>query len=286
MGYYYLEKFDTLDNRLHIFGQVRNDDLNFVTRNRLGGRATTTRFQTSGISWTAGAAFDVTPYFTAYGNRAVGFIPQYSIVGATGQVAPPEERDQFEFGGRFFLFDKKLTATVSYFDLRATNVAVCDAILGCGSVQLIPGQISKGFEFEMQGEVYPGLNIIGSLSSVKARNVTGTITKSNAVPQYTASVWGAYTFQGGLFQGLTLGVGARGNSDSYTSLDVSLPPQYKIPGYITADAMIGYDTDRWSFQFKINNVFDKYAYLPSFSANFIGIARGRTFLVQARHVFD
>ncbi|NEU12653.1 TonB-dependent receptor [Methylobacterium sp. BTF04] len=286
LGYQYLEKFDTLDNRLHILGQVRYDDYRYRNGSGITGNDRASVAKPTGISWTAGGAFDVTPYFTAYGNRSAGFLPTYSVNNLTGLTAEPEQQDLYEYGGRFFLLDKKLTLTLSYFDLRATNVSICDAILGCNFVQVVPGQSSKGVEFDIQGEIFPGFNIIGSFSSTKVKYESPLFSLPFAgTPQYTASLWGSYTIQDGPMHGLTLGFGARGNSNSPTNYggDTSA---FNVPGYVTADAMIGYDFDRWSLQFKINNMMNKYYYQPSYSANYIGIGQGRNFLFSAKYSFQ
>lgn len=286
LGYQYLEKFDTLDNRLHILGQVRYDEYRYRNGSGLTGNDRASVASPTGLSWTAGGAFDVTPSFTAYGNRSVGFLPTYQLNEATRKTAEPEHQDQYEYGGRFFLFDKKLSVTLSYFDLRATNVSVCDAILGCNFVEVVPGQTSKGVELDLQGEIFPGFNVIGSFSSTKVKYESPKFSfPFSGVPQYTASLWGAYTVQDGPMRGLTLGLGARGNSNSPVSYGAGTST-YNVPGYATVDAMIGYEIDRWALQFKINNILDKYYYLPSYSANYIGIGQGRNFLFSAKYSFQ
>ncbi|MCJ2080517.1 TonB-dependent siderophore receptor [Methylobacterium sp. J-090] len=288
VGYYYLEKFDTLDNRLHILGQVRYDQSRFDSWSGYAGRKDVEVSRVEGLSWVAGAAFDVTPYFTVYGNRSNGFRPQLGTLGDTKKAAPPEERDQWEVGGRAFLFDKKLSITASYSDIAASNVARCDPELGCNFLLLESGQRSKSFELDVQGEIYPGFNIIGSFASTVAKTsgTNGGFVKLDGSPQYTASLWGTYTFQSGMFQGFTLGLGGRGNSNSVIYQSSGTPPPFVVPGYVTADAMIGYDYDRWSLQFRVKNLLNKYGYLPSYSAQFIGIAESRTFLLQAKYSFE
>ncbi len=287
LGYYYLEKFDTLDNRLHIVGQVRYDEYRYRNGSGITGNDRASVATPTGISWTAGGAFDVTPYFTAYGNRAVGFLPSYSVNNLTGRTVEPEQQDQYEFGGRFFLFDKKLSLTTSYFDLRATNVSICDPVLGCNFVTVVPGQSSKGFELDMQGEVFPGLNVIGSFASTVVKFESANFTEPfSGVPQYTASLFGTYSFQDGPLRGLTLGFGARGNSNSPTYNSRNPQVVFNVPGFITADATIGYDIDRWSLQFNIRNITNKYYYKPSYAASFIGIGEGRTFLFAAKYAFN
>ncbi len=286
LGYYNIEKFDTLDDRLHILGTVRYDDNKFLTSNTSKGVTTLTPATAAGLSWTAGGAFDVTPNFTVYGNRAIGMIPQYSVNSETGKSVPPENRDQVEVGGRFSLFDKKLTVTVARFDLQASNVAVCDPIRGCNFVSLISGQTSKGYEFEMQGEIFPGFNLIGSLASISSKDTsTKPSTKINGVPLLSGSIWGTYSLQDGPLHGLTIGLGVRGNTNSLTSAFQGAPA-YKVPGYLTTDTMISYAFDNWDLQLKLNNIFDKYYYNPSYSSTYVGIAEGRSVLFQAKYDFQ
>lgn len=289
VGYYYLEKFDTLEDRLHILGTVRYDTNRFVNGTGFSANRTyTAPTHPEGLSWSAGAVFDLTSYFSIYGNRSTGFVPVLGTVGNTNALPPPETRENWEAGGRLFLFDKKLSVTGSYFNQRASNVSICNPTdPTCTSLLVVGGLDSTGFEMDFQGEVIPGLNLIGSFAS--------TVTKyrdsnwqppATSIPQYTASLWATYTFQTGLFQGLTFGLGGRGNSNSGTNLSTGGNIIFSVPGYVTADALIGYDYEKWSIQFKINNIFDKYYYNPSFAGNYIGIGQGRNFLLTARYSFD
>ncbi len=295
LGYYYMNKFDTLDDRLHILGQVRFDQ-NYY-QNSSGFKYAETKTAAtypSGLSWLAGAAFDVTPYFTVYGNRTNGWLPINGTLGNTNALSPPEIQEKWEAGGRFFLFDKKLTITSAYFEQNSTNYSICNPDdPSCSTVILINGLSSKGAELDFQGELFSGMNVIGSFGTavskfqdVRAGNLVTT------VPQYTASLWATYTFQDGPMQGLTLGFGGLGNSNSGNNLFTtnnngkSVNTALKLPGYIVANALIGYDYDKWSIQFNVKNIFDKYYYQPSFSSNYVGIGQGRTFLLTARYSFD
>jgi iron complex outermembrane receptor protein len=282
LGYYVIDKIDTLENRLHITGSVRYDD--FVNGTS-GAAGPTTQIKSGGMTWSSGAVFDITPYFSAYGNLSTGLVPSGQIDSSTGAISPPEQRNQWEAGGRAYLLDKKLTLTASYFDLAATNVTLC-ALSGCNPATsiLVPGQTSRGVEFDMQGEIFPGVNIIASFASTVVKFVSPQYTFPFAgIPQYTGSVWATYTWQNGFMNGVTIGAGGRGNSSS-TVFDVK-NTVYTVPGFVTVDAFIGYDIDQWSLSFKANNLFDKYYYNPSYSSRFIGLGQGRNFLFAAKCSF-
>ncbi|KQO75534.1 TonB-dependent receptor [Methylobacterium sp. Leaf88] len=283
LGYYVIDKFDTLDNRLHITGSVRYDDF---TNSSSGGGRPSSSIKSGGMTWSSGAVFDITPYFSAYGNVNTGIVPAAGFNDRTGIPFPPEQRHQWEAGGRAYMFDKKLSLTASYFDLAATNVTICptnDCDITSKYV-LVPGQTSRGVEFDMQGELYPGLNLIASFASTVVKFVSPQNTSPFAgIPQYTGSIWATYTWQEGSLTGLTIGAGGRGNSDS-TVFDVN-NKVYPVPGFVTVDAFIGYDIDQWSLSFKANNLADKYYYNPSYDSRFIGIGQGRNFLFAAKCSF-
>jgi iron complex outermembrane receptor protein len=293
VGYYFADQIDTLNNRLHILGMARFDRFRQRIRNPIyvpdprNGQLVPTLG--SGLSWLAGAAFDVTPYFTVYGSRNVGFRPNYTPQ-RNGQPFPAGNADQWEVGGRFFLFNKKLTVTTSYSDLFENNTSICDPV-DCRFAIPISGLTTKAFEVDVQGEIYPGLNLIASFGQVIAKYATNEILPSlSGRPQFTGSLWATYTFGGGDFQGLTIGFGGRGNSNSSTNDPSTLNSfnsavLYNVPGFVTADALIGYDFDQWSMQLKVDNIFDKYYYNPSYGAQVVGIGQGRTVIFQATYSF-
>lgn len=280
-GSYVVEKLDLWSN-LHLFGQLRRDNIDTHTKYS-NGRQTT--FEMSGNSWVLGGALDLSDEVTIFASKSVGYVPVESTVGSTGNIAPPEKRQQKEAGVRLSLLDDALTVTGSYYELEATNVSICDPVLGCNFTQIVPGQMSKGYELEIQGNPVPGLNIIASMGQVNAKFQSPENTFPLAArPRYTASLWTTYTPQNERFHNLTLGIGGTGNSRSKTNSNFTTT-QYDVPGYMTLDGLLAYDIERWSFQFKMNNLLNKYYYRPSYGSSAITIGEGRNFLLQARYSF-
>ncbi|KQQ17469.1 hypothetical protein ASF59_00575 [Methylobacterium sp. Leaf121] len=284
-GISFIDKLDTLDDRLHIMGSYRYDwqATNSVTRtpletNRASGR-------NEGESWVAGAAFDVTPWMTVYGNRSVGFVP--SVLGTVAGALPaPEGRDLAEVGARYFLFDKRLSLTTSLFDLARTNVTIPDPRDPTGQTRILVGGLrSRGTEFELQGEILPGLNVIASLA-IQNIAVTDRATEEGGeffgVPKKTASLWVTYAPQSTPFAGLTFGVGARGNSRSTTGIGTD---SVYVPGYVVADAMVAYQRDDFSVSLNVKNIINEYSLNPSYFNYYIGINQGRSALLQADYRF-
>ncbi|MDR3464029.1 MAG: TonB-dependent receptor, partial [Beijerinckiaceae bacterium] len=292
-GYYLVDKVDTFNGRLHILGSVRED--HFSEKNIDGfalpgfSTSTVTKGGQDGFSWVGGGAFDVTPWFTIYGNRNNGFSAQIGVNEATGAPLSPQQRDQSEVGGRFYLFDKKLTLTTSFYKLMQTNVSVADPTDPTGLRQiLVAGEASRGFEFEAQGEITRGWNAIASFSAIHAAytdpNYTSIIP---AVPQYAASLWSTYTLQQGVFAGFTFGFGAHGNVSSFVEgYDSSFHSVgYKVPGYVVEDAMIGYSHNNYSLTLKMNNLTNEYFYSPARNAQVVVVGEGRNFMLTGKYSF-
>ncbi|MCJ2074997.1 TonB-dependent receptor [Methylobacterium sp. E-016] len=285
-GLYVLDKVDTLDNRLHILGSVRHDTqdtLNTVSIPRFN-YARTRAASSSGLSWVAGAAFDVTPWMTVYGNRSNGFVPT-SAIDSSGNVLPPEQRDLAEVGARYALFDKRLNLTTSFYDLVRSNVSITDPADPSGLTSiLVGGQNSKGMEIEAQGEVLPGLNIIASLTSQTFENGQDAGAYDlYGRPKHLASLWGTYTLQDGPLAGLTFGGGVR-----YVGTFLITPDRataYRINGYDTFDAAISYEQPDYTVSLKLNNITNKYAFVPSVNTSYLAPIQGRNVTLQATYRF-
>ena len=96
---------------------------------------------------------------------------------------------------------------------------------------------------EVEGRITPltGFSVIGAatwMDSEVTRGAAAVQGKQLAmVPDYTASLWADYTFQGGALAGLGIAAGVRYNGESYGD-SANL---YRIPSYTLFDAALRYD---------------------------------------------
>lgn len=292
-GVYFIDKIDVLDNRLHILGMVRQDWYKQAvlgpnyTYNPVDDSFTLNyaidRNSGSALSWTAGAAFDVTDWLTVYGSRNTGF--RVNPVGPSG-VLPPRFSDQAEAGLRTFWFDKRLTVSAAFFDIALTNVAVPDPFDPLRRRYiLVDGQKNRGYEVEAQGEILPGLNLIASYGFVNAA-YSGRVQNgapASGIPKNTFSTWLTYTLQDSPYAGLTFGFGSRSVTSSI--INEFTGEYFKIPGYTIFNAMIGFEKGDYSVNLKINNLTNEYYYQPSYSGDYIGVGQGRSAMLTAKMKF-
>ena len=126
--------------------------------------------------------------------------------------------NQFEFGAKFDVLNKKLLATISYYDLRVTNrlIATPD---GIGSYQ--DGKtMSRGIDAEVIVNPVAGLNIIAGYgyNDNKLQDRSANDGKRLIwTPKHVGNLWASYKFQSGAIEGLGLGIGA--NFVDKTKLD-------------------------------------------------------------------
>lgn len=284
-GLYAVQKVDLLSDRLHLLGSLRRDDETVETA---GFDASTH----SGTSYVIGAAFDVTDDLSTYVNYSDGMVPG-SIY--QGRPIEPEGRTLKEVGLRYSMFDDWFDVGVSLYELTRSNVT----IIGLTGIpddpnapfNKVQGLQTRGLEFEAKGELRPAWNLTGSFTYLDAKNLSENNEEAppyNALagnPRYTASLWTTYMLQDAPFDGVTLGFGARGISDSEVNIGSDFSGRTsRLPGYLVADALIGYEKDNFSAELKINNLFDKEALQPANSGEYIGIER-RSWIVSVRYRF-
>jgi iron complex outermembrane recepter protein len=230
----------------------------------------------------AGIVYRPFQWMSVYFGYSQSFNP---VAGTTrtGSQLKPEKGEQYEGGLKFEFFGSRLTSTLAGYQLTKKNVPTPDPLDETFSVQ-IGEQRSRGFEFDISGELFPGFRVISSYAYTDAR-----ITKSTPqfgfdivgnrpanVPENTGSVWGLYEFQEGTpLPGLSLGLGlisvGRRPSDNFDSAD--------LPSYTRTDAAILYRFSRnIDLALNIKNLFNrKYFETSTFGSWENGISPGAPF---------
>ncbi|HIK06864.1 MAG TPA: TonB-dependent siderophore receptor [Trichormus sp. M33_DOE_039] len=217
---------------------------------------TTDKVSDSEFSPRVGIVYQPTESTSIYGSWTNSFNPQ--IFGTTRNLEPfkPETAEQFEIGIKQELFDKRLSATLAYFDITKKNVLTTDP--EDEDFQIQTGeQKSRGVELDIVGEILPGWKIIGTYTYTDAYisqdNDAGLLNnRLTGVPYNSASLWTTYELQQGNLQGLGLGLGVVYVGER----EASLPNNLKIPSYVRTDASIFYKRDNWRAALNFKNLFD------------------------------
>jgi iron complex outermembrane receptor protein len=200
-------------------------------------------------------------WLSLYGNYAENFGANNGR-DVAGKTLDPESAKQKEVGAKAEFFGGKLRANLAIFNLTKQNVASADPVnLG---FQVAVGEVrSKGTEFDIQGEILPGWDVIAThtytdisvIKSTPGSNFTEGNRMPN-VPRNMASFSTTYKFHQEALSGLKIGGGV-----IYRSSTTNASNTIETPGYTIFDAMAAYEFKaaghKMTAQLNIYNLFNK-----------------------------
>ncbi|WP_426993591.1 TonB-dependent siderophore receptor [Methylomonas sp. CM2] len=238
------------------------------------------------LSPRGGVVWQALPELSVYGSYSENFT-SVSSPGIGGNLLQPETAQQWEFGLKTELFDKRFIGTLAWFDLTKQNVRIPDPHLS-GNFLSIGEANSAGLELDIKGEVLPGWNIIGSYAYTPDATVTvGRESeigrRFRGVPRHGASLFSTYELQSGLLQGFKFGGGVITRSSQTTDIAATTAV---LPGYATVNLFSSYawkvGGSTLTTQFNVNNLLDKEYFPSSFNRNGIEVGVPRTFMGSVR----
>ncbi|TDW51794.1 iron complex outermembrane receptor protein [Flavobacterium sp. 270] len=190
---------------------------------------------------------------SVFGNYMNGF----NNVGGSdfnGNTFKPNQANQLEGG---FKFDfNKISATLSYYDIKVTNVTRDDP--DHVNFQLQDGtQLSKGFEAELIANPIRGLNIVAGYTYndskyTKANATINGLRPTTAGSPRTANLWASYRLVEGSLSGLGVGFGGIYGSEYYQTNTTTF--KFSIPSYTVLDASLFYDRPKFRLGLKVDNL--------------------------------
>ncbi|MEM9919521.1 MAG: TonB-dependent receptor, partial [Bacteroidota bacterium] len=207
-----------------------------------------------------GLSFDLTENFTVFGLYDESFVGQNGVL-ESGEALDPEESSDIEGGIKSSFFNGKLKATLGAFLITKKNLALgvpnVDFFVQTGEVQ------SRGIEFDLQGEITPGLNVVLNYANTNVEitedinpDVVGNRIAGHA--RHMTNGWLTYSFQGNSPLdgfGLSLGYQYQINRSSWS---VGADNDSVLPDYFRLDGGLFWKNDKFRVQLNVNNLTDKY----------------------------
>jgi iron complex outermembrane recepter protein len=201
-----------------------------------------------------GMVYQPIPELSLYGSYSQSFTPSVEVT-SNGDPLEPETGEGFEFGVKGELLEKKLSATLAYFNITKQNVATPDPVDPLSSVSTGEQQ-SQGIEFDLSGEISPGWKIITSYAYIDAEvSEDNSIPVGNRLyntPEHSASLWTTYKIQRGNLKGLGFGGGFNFVGERQGDLENS----FTVDSYFLTLAAIFYERDQWRLGLNFKNLFD------------------------------
>ncbi|MBL3658314.1 TonB-dependent receptor [Fulvivirga sediminis] len=169
----------------------------------------------------------------------------------------PEHANQWEVGAKINMFNERLSATVSYYDIQVSDIIRTDPERANFSIQ--DGEsYSEGIEVSIIANPIQGLNIVTgySYNEAETKNTspqTDGRRSPDAGPKSLFNFWASYSLNQGSLQGLGAGVGANYASE-YATTNTLVTGKFTLPSYTIFNASLFYNTDKYRLALKLDNL--------------------------------
>jgi len=206
--------------------------------------------------------------FANYQNGFTNVAPQ--LIGdpdagpQTLETFDPEQANQLEFGVKTNLFNNRLNATISYYDIKVKDRVITDPSSPFNKIQ--GGEVeSKGFEIEINANPVKGLNLRAGFSNNDSETIKSDNTEIlnrrplEAGPETQYNFWANYELQEGTLDGFGMGLGFNGASERF-AINYASTGEFILPSYTIANASLYYQAHKYRIGLKLNNAFNKEYY--------------------------
>ncbi len=208
----------------------------------------------------AGLVYEIDGTWSTYASYTEIFQPQVAR-DRNDNYLDPVDGKSYEVGVKGAWFDNRLNASLSVFRIEQDNVAQItnEPIIGRpGEFASIAarGTVSRGFEFELNGELAPGWNATFGAARYVAKDVDGADINAQ-LPQTTLKAFTSYT--PGSLSELTVGGGV--NWQNGIHAPIPGVGRFEQESYALVSVFARYNLGpQWSVQANINNLLDKEYY--------------------------
>jgi iron complex outermembrane receptor protein len=271
-GVYLQDQIALLDDRLHLLLGGRFDYVEQRTQfiePAFGFNFRSDRIDDRAFTFRAGALYQVASWLHPYVSYTQGFNPQSPFV--IGEGLDPETSEQYEAGVKMPLLGEKLVLTAAAYQLTKENVATD---LDGDGISEVSGKLrSSGFEFDLVGQLAPGLSVIANYAytdtEVLQSDFLGIGSRFQSVPLHSGALYAKYEFQpGSALHGWAVGSGIVLVDERVADT----AGQAHVGGYVRWDAFVRYRhefADRRALTAQVNfkNILDE-DYIESVSGNF------------------
>ncbi|MCD4512169.1 TonB-dependent receptor [Brucella pseudogrignonensis] len=234
-----------------------------------------------------GVTYDLTDEYTLYASYTNIFKPQ-TYQDAEGNYLDPAKGHNYEAGIKASWLDGRVNASFAVFQTNQDNVAEYfdwDSVNNRSIYRSIDGTTTRGFEIEVAGEVYDGLNVFGGYTFRSAEDEDGNAVNTFQ-PRSTLKIGATYTLPGE-WEKLTIGGTVRWQSKTKNvAYYLDAGQSIEQGSYAVVDAMARYKfDDKTSLNLNIYNITDERYFRTMGFYNSVFYGEGRTATLTLKREF-
>jgi len=284
--FYASEQLALFNDRLVLTGGIAHSDYRQFSRDE--SRGTSSENKVHANLPMASIVVKVLPNVAVFADSTKQSQPN-GTSPATG-TNPTTTGKQWEAGVRTQLLDKRLYASLGYFEISQNNFSIPNQANATVPPPVVPfppiftDRKVKGTEFEITAALTENISIVGNIAYIHARTPLAGGQVFRGVADKTAAAFVNYTFdKKGDLKGLSLGVGVDyvgmragdnpnpGGFIAATSTPDHIvlgQPTFWLPSRTLVNLMVSYRIDQhWKAQVNVDNLFNEHYLAASTSRN-------------------
>jgi iron complex outermembrane receptor protein len=265
---------------IHYSGLYLQDELGFFDDRillTLAGRYTSYKSSSYGAKTSdnvftprAGLSISIDKNTSVYGLYDQSFIPQAGA-NKEGKTFDPVRGNDLEAGIKRKWAGGRWNSSLTFYKITKENVLTTDPSDINYSIQLGEAQ-SKGIEFDVNGEIVKGLNLILNYANTdvevtKDTNTDIVGTKLAGHARHITNGWLKYKFKNTGFKGLGVALGYQYQVDR-SSWSWTADNQDALPDYFRMDAAVSWENEQVVIGLNAYNLLDDYLYSGSAYADY------------------
>lgn len=235
-----------------------NDDLRLT----LAGRYTEMKTNSYGSTSTdkvftprVAVSYSILDNLSAYAMFDQSFLPTQGA-DAEGNSFDPVTAEDIEGGIKYEFGDGKWNVAAGYFNITKDKILVPGPDPNY-SIQIDSDVTSRGFEFDLRGELFTGLGVVLNYANTNVEDADGN--KVVGFSKHITNGWFNYKFQERALEGFGVSLGYQYLVDRSTWA-WGADGETDLPDYFRMDGALSWENNKFRVALNLNNLLNEYLY--------------------------
>ena len=201
-------------------------------------------------------SYSILDNLNVYGMYDQSFLPTQGV-NAQGNPFDPVTAADVEGGLKYEFLGGKWNASATYFNITKDKILQPDPQDANYSIQIDSDVTSRGFEFDLRGEVANGLGVVFNYAYTNVEDEDG-----NPIAGFSKHItngWLNYTFQEPQLRGVGISLGYQYLADRST-WSWGSDGNTDLPDYFRMDGALSWENNTFKVSLNVNNLLNEYLY--------------------------